>query len=141
MINMQILQGKWDEVKGKLVERWGQLTNDDLTEFHGDSDQLIGLIHRKTGEGYEAIEKSLTEMGNNWSSVAGAVTDTVREYAGQAAKSVQQTAKQATDKAYTCCTETKRFVHDQPMKALAVFFGVGVFAGLMIALKHKNCSK
>ena len=50
MVNQQTLQGNWNELKGKLREKWGQLTNEDLQVAQGNVDQLIGLIQRKTGE-------------------------------------------------------------------------------------------
>jgi uncharacterized protein YjbJ (UPF0337 family) len=139
MINMQIMQGKWEEIKGNLLKRWGQLTDNDLAQFHGDADQLVGLIHRKTGEGYDVVEKYLNDLENNATSAAAAVADTVREYAGHAAKTVQHTAKEAANQAHAGCIEAKRLVRDQPLKSLVVFFGLGVFAGLVIALKR--CSR
>jgi uncharacterized protein YjbJ (UPF0337 family) len=139
MINMQILQGNWEQIRGKLIERWGQLTNDDLTEFHGDADQLIGLIHRKTGESYEAVEKYLHKLADNATSKAAAATDTAREFAGRAARTVQHQAKEAVDQACNGLAEAKHFMRNQPLKALAIFFGVGLFTGLILALKR--CSK
>jgi len=50
MINEQVLQGNWNEIKGKIRSKWGQLTNDDLQSFDGNVDRLVGLIQRKTGE-------------------------------------------------------------------------------------------
>src|SRR5204863_284881 len=57
MVNAQTLQGHWEEVKGKLREKWGQLTGDDLERFSGDVDKLVGLIQRKTGVARSAIEE------------------------------------------------------------------------------------
>jgi uncharacterized protein YjbJ (UPF0337 family) len=134
MINMQIITGRWQEVSGKLRERWGQLTDNDLTEFHGDADQLIGLIHRKTGEGYEAVDKFLCDLSHNGASTVGAVADTVREYAGHAAKTVRDNTKQAADQVHAGYIEAKRLVRDQPLRSLAAFFGLGLITGLMFVL-------
>jgi uncharacterized protein YjbJ (UPF0337 family) len=49
MINAQQLQGHWNEVRGKIRKKWGQLSNDDLAEFRGNVDELVGVIQRKTG--------------------------------------------------------------------------------------------
>ena len=62
MANQQTLQGNWNEIKGKICTHWGQLTDDDLSQFHGEVDSLVGTIQRKTGEGREAIEKYLHEL-------------------------------------------------------------------------------
>jgi|WetSurMetagenome_2_1015567.scaffolds.fasta_scaffold945110_1 uncharacterized protein YjbJ (UPF0337 family) len=140
MGNMHILQGKLEEVRGMLIKRWGQLTDNDLTEFRGDTDQLIGLIHRKTGEGYEAVEKYLDELGISAASAVGAAAETVREYAGHAAKTVQRTAREAVNQAHAGCLEAKRLVHDQPVKTVTIFFGTGLLVGLIMAARH-HCSK
>ena len=58
-MNQQILVGNWNEIKGKLREKWGQLTDDDFQQIRGDAEQLIGVIQRKTGEAREAIEEYL----------------------------------------------------------------------------------
>src|SRR5262245_56050563 len=41
MINQQVLQGNWNEIKGKLRHKWGQLTNDDVQSFDGNVDRLL----------------------------------------------------------------------------------------------------
>ena len=70
MTNQQILAGDWNAIKGKLLERWGQVTDSDLTEIRGDVDQLVGLIRRKTGEGREMIEAYLQQMSGSTASAA-----------------------------------------------------------------------
>ena len=61
MVNQQTLQGNWNEIKGKLRSKWGQLTNDDLQSVHGNVDQLIGLIQRKHNKA-EAFRDFLADM-------------------------------------------------------------------------------
>ena len=79
----------------------------------------------------------------NWESMpalmAGGVADTVREYAGHAAKTVQHTAKDVADQVDASCLEAKRLIRDQPSKTLVVFFSTGLFIGLIMALRHR-CS-
>ena len=38
MINQQILEGNWNEIKGKLRQKWGQLTDDDFQQIRGDAE-------------------------------------------------------------------------------------------------------
>ena len=56
MVNAQVLQGQWNQVRGELKKKWGQLTEDDLRFTNGNIDQLVGRIQSKTGEAREAIE-------------------------------------------------------------------------------------
>jgi uncharacterized protein YjbJ (UPF0337 family) len=42
-------EGKWDQVRGRVKESWGALTDDDLDRTEGKWDRLVGLIKEKTG--------------------------------------------------------------------------------------------
>ena len=59
MVNAQVLQGQWNQVRGELKKKWGQLTEDDLRFNNGNIDQLVGKIQQRTGEAREAIEQFL----------------------------------------------------------------------------------
>ncbi len=43
------IQGKWKQLKGRIKEHWGALTDDDLQEAEGHSDYLIGKVQEKYG--------------------------------------------------------------------------------------------
>src|SRR5262245_3461969 len=97
MVNAQTLQGNWNEIKGKLRHKWGQLTNDDVQQFGGNVEQLVGLIQRKTGEARSSVEHYLEELTANGASAFSQASETVRGYAQQAATAVQDTTKKATE--------------------------------------------
>ena len=44
------LKGNWNQVKGKVREKWGLLTGDDLEHIAGHKDRLIGKIQEKYGK-------------------------------------------------------------------------------------------
>ena len=94
MVNEQTLQGNWNEIKGKLRNKWGQLTNDDLQQARGNIDQLIGLIQRKTGEARSSVEKFLEEATAGGAGALNEAAETAREYAQQAMETVQERTKQ-----------------------------------------------
>ena len=52
-------EGRWDQVKGKARQTWGQLTDDDLDVAEGNWEELVGRIKERTGESIEDIESSL----------------------------------------------------------------------------------
>jgi len=56
-MNKLAIKGDWNITKGKLKQKWSQLTDDDLQYSEGKSDELIGRIQKKLGETREAIEK------------------------------------------------------------------------------------
>ena len=41
------VEGNWKEMKGKVKERWGKLTDDDITTINGRRDQLEGALQRR----------------------------------------------------------------------------------------------
>ena len=84
-LNQQTLEGNWNEIKGKLHERWGQLTQDDLQKARGNVDQLVGLIQRKTGEARERVEQYLNEITANGGSGVSRGALTGRSTAGRGA--------------------------------------------------------
>ena len=86
MVNQQTLQGNWNEIKGRLRERWGQLTDDDLREFNGEVAQLVGMIQRRTGESREQIEAQLETMMEKTSRATQRAAAAVQQYGQQAAE-------------------------------------------------------
>ncbi|HEX6332490.1 MAG TPA: CsbD family protein [Actinomycetota bacterium] len=57
-------EGKWDQMRGRVKEAWGALSDDELDRTEGKWDQLVGTIKEKTGESMEAIEERLARMSD-----------------------------------------------------------------------------
>ena len=133
-MNQQTLDGNWNEIKGKVREKWGQLTDSDLPQRQGDVEQLVGIIQRKTGDGRESIEKFLQQMSGSAASAMGTAAETVRDYAQHASESVQHTAEQAAGQMRARYEEGERFVRNRPGESLLVCFGLGIIIGAGIAL-------
>lgn len=149
MVNQQTLQGNWNEIKGKLRSKWGQLTNDDLQQAHGNIDQLIGLIQRKTGEARNSVESFLEEVTANGAGALNQAAETAREYAQQAADSVQQRSKQAAEtlrRGYDQASETMRHGYEdaeqmikaRPAESAAACFGIGMVVGVILGLTLRS---
>ncbi|MHB8972870.1 MAG: CsbD family protein [Pirellulaceae bacterium] len=138
MTSQLVLERNWNEIKGKLRQRWGQLTDDDLPQIRGDAEQIIGVIQRKTGEAREAIEQYLHEMSGSAASAIGTAAGTVSDYAQHASASVQHTAQQAADQVRVGYDEAERFVRDRPGASLAVCFGVGLLTGIVLAVSLRS---
>jgi uncharacterized protein YjbJ (UPF0337 family) len=52
-------EGRWTQLKGRVKQVWGDITDDDLKGLEGDYERLVGLIEERTGEAREAIEQQL----------------------------------------------------------------------------------
>jgi uncharacterized protein YjbJ (UPF0337 family) len=58
-------KGNWNIAKGKLKQKWANLTDDDLQFAEGKQDELLGRIQKRTGETREAIEKAVKEASSS----------------------------------------------------------------------------
>lgn len=50
------IKGNWNQIKGSLKKKFGELTDDDLTYVEGQEDQLLGKIQKKTGKTKEEVK-------------------------------------------------------------------------------------
>ena len=64
-MNKDIIEVKWEQLKGKAKEKWGELTNDDWDVIAGKRDQLAGRIQERYGRTKEEAEKEVDEWFNN----------------------------------------------------------------------------
>ncbi len=56
------LKGNWNEIKGKLKQKYGQLTDDDLTFAEGKEDELLGRLQKRLGKSKEDVRKEIEEF-------------------------------------------------------------------------------
>lgn len=61
-MNQLGLKGNWNQTKGKLKEKYAQLTDDDLLYVEGKEDELLGRLQTKLGEGKDQVRKILAEL-------------------------------------------------------------------------------
>lgn len=60
-MNKNTLRGDWSLIKGKIKQKWGKLTDDDLMEINGQRDQLVGKLQKRYGLARERAEKELAD--------------------------------------------------------------------------------
>jgi uncharacterized protein YjbJ (UPF0337 family) len=60
-MNWDEVSGKWNQFKGSVKERWGKLTDDDLTVIDGKRDRLVGKIQERYGIAKEKAEEQINE--------------------------------------------------------------------------------
>jgi len=60
-MNLQ-LKGNWNEIKGKLKQKYGQLTDQDLTFAEGKEDELLGRLQKRLGRAKEELRAEIEVM-------------------------------------------------------------------------------
>lgn len=55
-------KGEWNDLKGKLKQKFGQLTDDDLTYSEGKDDELLGRLQKKLGKTRDEIRKFIADL-------------------------------------------------------------------------------
>ena len=56
------MKGTWNEVKGKLKQKYGQLTDDDLMFAEGKEDELLGRLQTRLGRTKDELRAELEDM-------------------------------------------------------------------------------
>jgi uncharacterized protein YjbJ (UPF0337 family) len=65
VMNKDILKGEWKELVGTIKQRWGKLTDDDISYIDGSFDKLAGQIQKHYGLSKEEVEKELEAFAYN----------------------------------------------------------------------------
>ncbi len=67
------IKGNWREQKGRLKEKWGELTDDDLDRINGKREQLLGILQQNYGKTKDAAEREIREFEDNLRSVGSGI--------------------------------------------------------------------
>ena len=63
-MNQDRIQGRWKQLKGKVKEQWGKLTDDDLDQIAGRRDQLEGKIQERYGLAKDRVSRDLDDWAD-----------------------------------------------------------------------------
>ena len=64
-MNQDRIEGRWKQIKGKVKEQWGKLTDDDFDVIAGKRDQLLGRIQERHGISRDEAERQVAEWEKN----------------------------------------------------------------------------
>ncbi|MFA6128573.1 MAG: CsbD family protein [Bacteroidales bacterium] len=62
MKNLTELEGNWNEIKGKLKQKFAVLTDSDLLLLEGKKDEMLGRLQQKLGKTKEELHKLITDL-------------------------------------------------------------------------------
>ena len=61
-MNKLTIEGNWNEIKGKLKQKYGDLTDNDLTYAKGKEEELFGRLQQRLGKTKEEIKKEIDNI-------------------------------------------------------------------------------
>lgn len=61
-MNEDKIKGQWKQLKGKIKEKWGKVTDDDLTTMDGSRDILVGRVQERYGIARDEAKKQVQEF-------------------------------------------------------------------------------
>lgn len=131
-LNVQVLQGRWNQLKGELKKRWGQLSDDDLRWSEGNIDELIGRIQERTGEARDAIEKYLGQLASEGRSTVSSAVESAGAYAQEVSHRLRDRYSGLSEQAQEGYYTARDYISRNPMGWIAIAFGVGVLTGALL---------
>lgn len=134
MISQQEMSGGWNQLKGQIKAKWGQLTDNELTQSEGNVEKLVGMIQQKTGTARREIETFFDQCVKDGASTANRVAASARQYAQQAGEAVNQGYEEVAERVQEGYEQAEEVIRSRPAESLSVAFGVGIITGILVTL-------
>jgi uncharacterized protein YjbJ (UPF0337 family) len=61
-MNQDILEGQWKQIRGKVQQKWGQFTDNDLDQINGKRTELEGMLQKKFGYNKERAAREVEDF-------------------------------------------------------------------------------
>lgn len=127
MLTQEQLETKWDEIQGRLIAEFEELTEYELHQAKGSTDQLIGVVHQRTGASQEEVEEFLADIVDGRSPIRR-----VKRAASQSAEQVQQLVHDryasASEVTSDLSQQLGKTVRSRPTESMLIAFGLGFLA-------------
>ena len=128
------LEGNWKQTKGRVKERWGKLTDDDLTAIAGRRDQLEGMIQERYGYAKERARKEIDDWYRSMESNLVEQIESLRSGIQDLSSTVERIAKEqmprARSKATEALSDAEEAVQRNPLAVVVIALGLGFLIGV-----------
>jgi uncharacterized protein YjbJ (UPF0337 family) len=64
-MNENTLKGEWLQLKGKARQQWGKLTDDDLDQIQGKTEELVGRVRERYGIAQDEARRQVDDWVNS----------------------------------------------------------------------------
>lgn len=101
-MNSDILRGQWTDLKGKVKETFGKLTDDDLLQMQGSTDRIVGVLQERYGysklQAQQEWDKFVNRHSKTLEASSASVLDTAKATAAGVADSAARMVEKVADK-------------------------------------------
>ena len=129
------VEGNWKQMKGRVKERWGKLTDDDLTAIAGRRDQLEGMIQERYGYAKERARREIEDWLHSIESNLAEQLESLRSGIEELSSTVERIAKEqlprARSKATDALTDAEEAVKRNLLVVAAIALGLGLLIGVL----------
>jgi uncharacterized protein YjbJ (UPF0337 family) len=129
------VEGDWKQMKGRVKERWGKLTDDDLTAIAGRRDQLEGMIQERYGYARERARNEIEDWYRSMESNLAEQIELLRSGMQNLSSIVERIAKEQIPRARSRATEAlndaEEAVKRNPLVVVAIALGLGLLIGVL----------
>ncbi len=122
-MNWDQVEGNWTQMRGKIRENWGRLTDDDLEQAKGSKDQLVGTVQAKYGLTKEKARDQVDEFLESASSYFSQVREKVAERVHDAREYVE-------NRDYSeMVSDVGKLISRYPTQSILIGIGLGYLLG------------
>jgi uncharacterized protein YjbJ (UPF0337 family) len=129
------IEGNWKQMRGRVKERWGKLTDDDLTAIAGRRDQLEGMIQERYGYAKERARREIEDWLHSIESNLAEQLESLRSGIEELSSTVERIAKEqlprARSRATDALTDAEEAVKRNPLVVVAIVLGLGLLIGAL----------
>jgi uncharacterized protein YjbJ (UPF0337 family) len=129
------VEGNWKQMRGRVKERWGNLTDEDLTVIAGRRDQLEGMIQERYGYARERARREIEDWCRSIESNLAEEIESLRSGIQSLVSLVDRVAKEqfphARARTTAALNEAEEAVKRNPISALAIALSLGFLIGVL----------
>ena len=137
MLTQEQLETKWDEIEGRLIAEFDELSSYELHQAKGSTDQLIGVVHQRTGASKEDVEDFISDIIDGRSPIRRVKRAVVR-CAQQSNELVHDQYERATDAASDFSDQVATTVRSRPTESMLIAFGLGFATSALFFLGNRR---
>ena len=128
------VEGNWKQMKGGVKERWGKLTDDDLTSIAGRRDQLEGMIQERYGYAKERARREIEDWYRSMESNLAEQLESLRSEIQNLSSTVERIAKEQIPRVRSRATEALNDVEEAVKRNPLAVVAIALSLGLLISV-------